>query len=220
MAKRIDEKEFTKITGKTFNEIFDLEKRISVTVTAKELKKLGVVDKIIRLNDVEIKSLSDKFAAFTDFFEPELQGEGTQGSGKKKPDADINNNNPKTIKKMTKAEILANHPELYKEIYGEGVKAEKDRVGAIMAFNKIDPEAVKKAIDSGDAISETFRSEMQMKAMSPEYLEKIKKENATQIDAIINPLESTVEKTDEEKEVEAMQRDVNNDLNIEKKEDK
>jgi len=82
MEKKIDEAKFTKITGITFNDIFDAEQRIDVTVSAKDLKKLGIVNKIIQLDEVEIKALSKKFHAFADIFE-EPQGSCRKNSRSK-----------------------------------------------------------------------------------------------------------------------------------------
>lgn len=50
LEARIDEKKFTEVTGKTFDDIFDMENRLDVRLTAKEAKKIGLVSKVIKLD--------------------------------------------------------------------------------------------------------------------------------------------------------------------------
>ncbi len=50
LEARIDEEKFKKVTGKTFDDIFDMENRLDVRLTAKEAKKIGLVDKVIKLD--------------------------------------------------------------------------------------------------------------------------------------------------------------------------
>jgi len=201
MKKSIDEKVFKEVTGTSFKEIFDVEKRIDVTVTAKQMKKLGIVDKIIQLDKKEIAAISKQFNAFTDIFDDSQGSDDPQGSGiKKSVDANSNSNN-KNPKKMTRLEFEAQHPEMFQAILAEGHKAgivvgqglEKDRVGAIMAFNTIDPVAVKTAIDSGNPITETFRSEMAVKQISAMKLGDIKSDSPKPVDTkVLTPEEQKI----------------------------
>jgi ATP-dependent protease ClpP protease subunit len=225
MEAKIDEEKFVKITGKTFDEIFDPEKRIEVTIDAKQAKKLGIVDKIIQLSTKEIKAISEKFAAFSDIFntDPEAESESLDDKENTEPKADLNKNkNPKNPKQMTIIEIKEKHPVAYKEIIALGVKvgvaAEKDRVGSLMAFNAVDPKAVKAAIDSGEPISETFRSDMAVKMAHPDYQAKIKEDSTEEIDPNTETKEEKA-KTEEDKEVEALKNEVFANLKL-KKEDK
>ena len=50
LEARIDEEKFEKVTGKTFDDIFDMENRLNVRLTAKDAKKIGLVDKVIKLD--------------------------------------------------------------------------------------------------------------------------------------------------------------------------
>jgi len=49
LENKVNEELFVKITGTSYDEIFDPEKRLNLTITAKQAKKLGIVQKIINL---------------------------------------------------------------------------------------------------------------------------------------------------------------------------
>ncbi len=50
LEARIDEDKFKKVTGKTFDDIFSMDGYLDVRLTAKEAKKIGLVDKVIKLD--------------------------------------------------------------------------------------------------------------------------------------------------------------------------
>ncbi len=64
LEARIDETKFTEVTGKTFDDIFDMENRLDVRMTAQQAKKIGLVDKVIKLDvkkraDIESRYFND-----------------------------------------------------------------------------------------------------------------------------------------------------------------
>lgn len=81
------------------------------------------------------------------------------------------------ISNMTKAELKSKHPELYNEVYNEGVKAgttaEADRVGAWNAHLTTDSEAVLAGIESGEAITSKQTQELIVKQASKSQLENL-----------------------------------------------
>lgn len=83
----------------------------------------------------------------------------------------LNNSN------MTKSELKSKHPELYNEVYNEGVKAgttaEADRVGAWNAHLSTDAEAVLAGIESGKAITSKQTQELIVKQASKSQLENL-----------------------------------------------
>jgi hypothetical protein len=93
--------------------------------------------------------------------------------------------------KMTAAEICAAYPEsttaLRNEGIAEGIKAEKSRTKAWMAFNGIDPEAVTAGINSGEPVTMDVIAEMSIKAASKRGLADAKAENAPDISAATAP---------------------------------
>ena len=170
MESKIDQAKFENITGFTFDQIFDETQRVEVTLTAKQAKAVGLVDKVISMTDKKITALNDKFVAFSDFFETSQGREDQpQGGGvNQEPKANTDNQKvePKKVRKMTPEQLRVEHPETYKVVFGAGVKAEKDRTGAFLAWMETDPEACKKAIENGDEMSQTFVSTMSVKALA------------------------------------------------------
>lgn len=188
MEKRINEEAFKKLKGYSFDDIFDPNKRINAFLTAKEAKKIGLVDKIIKVDTRELEALDTKIAAFIDL-DSEPRGSGkdeeleeskkqTRGSVESQSKKPIQNTNSKS-KKMTKEELKAQHPELYAQVYGEGreagitagVEQEFDRISSFLAYSEIDPEAVKKGIEEKKPISAKFMAEMNVKFMKAKGLE-------------------------------------------------
>ncbi len=79
--------------------------------------------------------------------------------------------------KMTKIELKANHPELYNEIYNEGINAEKMRVGVWASHFKTDPDAVIEGINGGEELNPVQREQFLIKAHSFERIDNIKKDS-------------------------------------------
>jgi hypothetical protein len=116
--------------------------------------------------------------------------------------------------KMTLDELKAKHPDVYASALAEGKKAEKDRVESIMVFNHLDPEACKKAIESGEALSAKQMAEFSLKAMSPEALKKVE-ENAP--GAVKTAEAESKEKTEAEVKTAAFEAEVKAELGLGKK---
>lgn len=178
---KIDPVKFALITGVTFDEIFDMSQRINVSLTADQAKAVGLVDRINDLNDSKIAA--DGKLLFEDDFKnvivPKMAAE------EKPKEKEIEK--PLNKKIMTLAEFKAAHPEIFAEAVKEGVTAERDRVGAWMAFADVDIVAVKKGIDEGAAVGAKVMAEFTRKAM-----------NASTLGAVGEDSPKTVE-TDEEK---------------------
>jgi len=170
MQKRMNPDTFKEVSGVGFDELFDMSKRKDVWLSAKQLKQIGLVDKIVRLEPKEIEAMNETFYAFSNFEQGSLESGGTD----KKAES---NNNDKKIVTMTKQEIKAQFPEVYAEIVKEGTLSERDRVAAFMEFADIDPEATKKSIVDGIEMSQKYMAEMTKKFISAEKLATIKEES-------------------------------------------
>lgn len=140
--KRLDISEFEKIAGITLDDFFNSEKVIDVHLNAKQALKIGLINKINKIEAQDFEALSMKFAAFSN--EP------------------IDNKKPI---KMNLEKFKAEHPEIFAQAVKVGVDQEKDRTGAFLVFGKVDFEAAKKGIESGENPTQTFLAEMSMKAM-------------------------------------------------------
>ena len=87
-----------------------------------------------------------------------------------------NNNN-----KMTKEKLKQEHPEVYNEIYNEGVSSEKDRVESWMAHLETDSDTVVKGIESGKAISNGIREKLFVKSLNSKKLKDLTESSADEV---------------------------------------
>lgn len=192
MLKRVDSQKLKELKGYSVEEMFASEKRVDIFLTAKEAKQIGLVDKIVKLDPKEAKAFSDKYFAIA-------------------AQQEVIIDNSKPVIKMTLAELKEKHPSVFAEAKQEGVNAERDRVGAFMAFVDVDPKAVAEGIKKGDNITQTLMAELSRKAMSAEALKKIEGENPP---AVATEEVEAKAKTEKEKEVEAFQKEVKDLLKI------
>lgn len=122
------------MAGKKTKDIFSMDSRIDIYLTAKEAKQIGLINKVIPLTPSITAEISGyaKAASSTVFV----------------PKTEL----PKPInkqKQMTAEQLKSEHPEVFNAIAKSAVVAERDRVGAWMAFNDIDAVAVAKGITEG-----------------------------------------------------------------------
>lgn len=164
MLQKIDSEKLKALKGVTIEELFNPETRINLFLTAKEMKTLGLVHKINKVEPSEV-------TAFQEFFKIAAEHNPTQNQ---------------KITMTSLAELKEKFPALYALAVEEGKKAgiaaEKDRVGAAMVFAHLDPEGVKKIIQSGEAMTATQMAEFSLKAASPTALAAIK--DASQKDVV------------------------------------
>lgn len=158
LEHKIDEEKFTVITGKTFDDIFKGEEVVSVWLTGAEAKKVGLVDKVVKLTKKQVAAFENKYFNIA-------------------AKADDNENKDKKPKKMTIEEIRAQHPEAYALILALGRTEEADRNGAWMAFVEIDPKAVKEGIESGKPLSQTAMAEFSVKALGIKALDNVEEDS-------------------------------------------
>lgn len=197
---KVDVAKFEKLKGVTLDEVFSMDSRIDVNLTAAEAKKIGLINEII----VITPSIKAEIEANLNNYTAGISAKYTEA----KINNPINNNNPKKSI-MTIETLKAEHPAVYAAALALGVEQEKDRVGSIMAFNDIDPEAVKKAIASGKFLSETEKSELAIKAIAKLKLSATKEE-ATPAAATS---EETVTKSETEIKAESFMAEVKKNIN-------
>jgi len=160
MEVRLNMELFEEVTGKNLDQIFDPKQRIDVWIDAKQAKKIGLINSIKKFTPQQTKAFNEKFVAFADFdFEQRSQEDNSQRSDNSNDTIIINQNN----NKMTKAELLAQHPELVEAIQKDAVSAERERVDAYLAFINVDKENVLKAVKEGKAFNNAVMAEMTVK---------------------------------------------------------
>jgi ATP-dependent protease ClpP protease subunit len=172
------------VTKTSLDDMFSLSSRIDVKLNATQAKKLGIVGNINAITPKklqEIKAYSQDLAAelFTHI------------------KAEI----------MTIQDVKAN-TEVYEAIKADILNAEKDRIGAFVAFKDIDPTAVLEEIVSGRSFTQTFAANMSVKAMSKQGIANLTTASA----APVTTTDPSTEKTKEEKEVEAFTNTMKADL--------
>lgn len=148
---KIDVPLFEEIKGVKVKDIFAMDSRIDVFLTAKEAKKVGLISKIIPLTAaaaLEIGSFAK--AASSEIFIPKIK-------------VDINN---QKTNKMTLQEFKVANPEAFAQIQNDAITVERDRVGALMAFHDLDNDMIAKAIKEGGNLTATMTAELTRKSIA------------------------------------------------------
>lgn len=164
---KVDVALFEEMKGIKVKDIFSMDSRMDVFLTAKEAKKIGLISKIIPLTAAAAAEIGTYAKA------------ASSGAGIFIPTASEENNlKPLNKKTMTVAELQAAHPETFRQIYDAGVSAERDRVGSLMAFHDLDPETVGKAVKEGGVLTATMSAELTRKAISKSAVAGLEKDAA------------------------------------------
>lgn len=61
LESRIDENIFIEVTGKTFDDIFSMETRLDVRLTAQQAKKIGLIDSIVKLDSKKREEIESRY---------------------------------------------------------------------------------------------------------------------------------------------------------------
>jgi ATP-dependent protease ClpP protease subunit len=160
IEKKVTADKFRQVTGFSYDQVFNISDRIDVTLTAEQMKDMGLVDDIIDINDSEIAAFSDKY-----YFSDVKTANVAVGLGDemKSALAKIEAFTKQKNNGMDITTLKTSHPDVYATVVAEGIAQERDRVGSWNAFAGIDPVAVAAGIKSGKAITETDRSEFMLK---------------------------------------------------------
>jgi ATP-dependent protease ClpP protease subunit len=163
LEMKVDADTFKAVTGYTIDQMFNPETRVDIWLTATQMKKLGIVSKIVQLTPEQEKEVTASLPTAevdTSFAMKIAALWNPEASTKDK----IKPSN------MTLEEFKAAHPALYAQIVSDakktGIAKEKKRVSAWLKFNKIDAEAVAKGISEGAEVDFEVLAEMQVKQLS------------------------------------------------------
>ncbi|MDD5013655.1 MAG: ATP-dependent Clp protease proteolytic subunit [Atribacterota bacterium] len=164
MESRLNMDVFQDVCGCSMDDIFKGENIKNVMLTAKQAKKLGLINSIKKLSQKEVEAYTDHFVAFADFSQRSEKSDSQRSD--KKPETEIKNNSPKQIT-MTKEEIQAQHPAVYvailKDGRDDGIKTERGRASAFLPFIDCDKDNVIKAIKEGKEFDNSVMAEMTVK---------------------------------------------------------
>lgn len=92
-----------------------------------------------------------------------------------------NNFKTKNSSKMTREQLLQEHPELFNTIVSEGVNQERERVKSLLNYQKIDNDYVVDAIKSGEKLTESKREELILKKVSANSIQNLENDSAKPI---------------------------------------
>jgi ATP-dependent protease ClpP protease subunit len=172
LSLKINSEKLKELKGVTLAEVFNPDKRIDVILTAKEMKEIGLIDRIVKVNPTEITALTNRLYAVAAEVKEPVQPENNTNM-------DIN-------------KLKAEHPALFAEVItlGEKSGAEKEsrRIAAWNAWSKVDAEAVTKGIESGKEIDINAISELTVKMHSANALAAIAGDSAGTTKTTENPV--------------------------------
>jgi len=158
---KVDVSIFEQIKGVKLKTVFSMDDRIDVFLTAKEMKKIGLVNKV--------NKITPKKAA-------ELVAIGNKDESVISIAAEYIEDKPKNNNKMTIEDLKANHVEVYNKVFNlgstAGVADRNDTVNAWLTFNDVDAKAVSEGIKSGDKLSQAKSMELMRKEFSKDALAK------------------------------------------------
>jgi ATP-dependent protease ClpP protease subunit len=138
--------------GLKLKDVFSMETRHDIVLTGADLKKVGLVGKVVRLEPAKLEEMNaatEKFNAATNIHEIRMVASTISKSADTIIETESKNDD--TI--MDLKELKAKFPAIYAEAVAEGrlagVQSEKDRIEAIMVYADVDLEECKKAIEAG-----------------------------------------------------------------------
>lgn len=154
---RVDVEKFEAAKGVKVKQMFSLDGRVDVFLTAKEAKEYGIIKKINKITPskkAEIDALGVQIAAK---YTPEITGEQRVVS------VVIN---PEKPKKMTVEDFKKENPEAYNAIVDTGVNMERERVKAHLVYADVDLASVKASIENGEDLTASKMAELNRKMVS------------------------------------------------------
>lgn len=152
LKNRIDVKKFEEITGTKIKDVFSMDSRVDVFLSAKQAKQIGLVSKIEKITPKKRAEFAAKFPQMAALYGSEAEVENAVEAS-----AEENENLNEKPNKMTVEDFKKKHPEAAAAMTASAEKAgaekENKRVAAWLKFNEVDPAAVKAGIESGEEIT-------------------------------------------------------------------
>jgi ATP-dependent protease ClpP protease subunit len=184
LEAKIDVPAFEAIAKCTMDDVFSMDDRKDVFLTAAQMKKIGLVNRIVKITPQRKALVESKIVAIA----------STRAGYKMAAVHESSNKNSMDI--TTLEELKAHYPAVYALAIQKGRDEEYDRVMAFMKFRKVDAKAVAKAIKKRKEMSQSFMAEMNAKANSPEALKRLEQESAKPVNTE-EPVANEVEKKKE-----------------------
>lgn len=185
--------------GLKLKDIFSMDSRIDVFLTAQDLKAIGLVDRVIKITPqkaAEVNSQLLSFGKAAIFSEETIKKAAIEVAEDPKKE----NKKPTT---MTLAELKEQFPNVYAQVFelgvNNGVEKEKDRVEACLTFIDVDPKGVVTAIESGKPLSQKQMADFSYKSMNKAAKAAVKSDSKG---AVTTGKKSDTDPEDEEEETD------------------
>lgn len=210
LEKRVTSETFKQVTGYSIDDVFAKDKRIDIWVSSKDAKKMGLVDKITRLEPREIQAIGNIMDIAASAFNDSSRGSDDNEHGSSK-EFGANNSNNKISKTMNLDELKAQHPGLYNQVleagkdegFKAGVKAEKLRVKGWLAYIDVDNKTVVAAIRDDKEFDNTVIAEMSVKVAAKAKKGDLEDDSTEELSG-----GKPEDKTAEQQEIEAYEKTV------------
>lgn len=203
---KIDVQKFESIFGKKIKDIFSMDDRINVFMTAKQAKEIGLISSISKITPQKKDKIKADFDSVTAKYAESFKAVAAFYAEAELPK--VQTNKPNTV--MTKESLKAEHPDLYASIVKEGIENERDRAGAWLAYIDADQKTVVDGIKSGSELKQTQMAELSLKAVQLTAKGAIEGGNPKPI-ATDTPIETDKEK---DTELKALANAVNEGLGL------
>jgi ATP-dependent protease ClpP protease subunit len=161
---KINVKKFEEIKGMKVKDLFAMDDRKEVFLSAKEAKEIGLIDKIVKITPDKKTAINAEMQRIAATYGMDS---GIQEMKSAAATQELPNKHPNKKANMTIEQLQAEHPALFAQAVQigvqQGIESERDRVGAWAAFSEADPQAVKDGIASGKSMSQTQMAELTIK---------------------------------------------------------
>jgi ATP-dependent protease ClpP protease subunit len=181
-----------KMKGCSMDQLFSMDGRIDIRLTAAEAKKIGLIDRVVKITPTKRAEIEAHFIQAAARYIPESEAKQTE-----------NKQTPKN-KTMTIDQIKNEHPAVYAAIVETAVKAERERAKVWAHFADLDPKAVKEGIAGGEAMDDAQKLEFMEKRYAAKAKVDISKENARDVETT----EAKTEADAEAKKLEAFEKEL------------
>ena len=178
----IDVSKFEQMKGTSVKNVFSMDSREDVFLSAKEAQLIGLVNKIVKITPqkrTELNSMAARISADTNTQIKEIPLSKVKEAVGVPP---VKTN----TKNMTREELESKHPALFASVFAEGQTAgteiEATRVKTWQVFADADPKAVSEGIKSGKALDPVSMAELTLKGATANMeAAKLKAETATTV---------------------------------------
>lgn len=173
---KVDVKLFEEIKGVKVKDIFSMDNRLDVFLTAKEAKKIGLISKIVSITPEKVQKINANMVSIAAKYNVNIGEEDLLKEDLEAKSENININKKNTNMDIEK--LKQEHPTVFAEALSLGAEKERERVSSWMTFNDVDASAVADGVKSGKEITMSQITDFTVKKVSKDTLAAIQSQNA------------------------------------------